>query len=208
MIAIPADTPYCIDATEVTVAQYHEFFRDGTKPALPLECAGKTGYDSFNSDADPKFPAEAEWCDAWSYCAWAGKHLCGKIGGGATPMGGLGLTGTSQWYRACSRDSTREYPYGPYVAGNCNDGNPSGSLGEVGSFKKCEGGYDGIFDMSGNLAEWENACTPAPDGGTHDEDLCAYRGGESTSPPGDVKCAAEATSPRSFGIYGIRCCYG
>jgi hypothetical protein len=53
-------------------------------------------------------------------------------------------------------------------------------MAEVGQFVNCHGTsspYDQIFDMAGNIEEWEDNCvttgaTPTP------EDLCTLRGGE------------------------------
>ncbi len=43
----------------------------------------------------------------------------------------------------------------------------------VGSYPQCTGGYPGLVDMSGNVAEWEDSCEKAT-GGT---DYCRLRGG-------------------------------
>ena len=74
-----------------------------------------------------------------------------------------------------------------------------------GSMKKCEGGYPGVFDMVGNIKEWENACN----GTTGASDICRRRGGgfnELDDPSTD--CAYDETDTRNFRSYtsGIRCC--
>lgn len=105
-----------------------------------------------------------DYCDAVAYCAWAGGHLCGKIGGGTLDVTSdqFDTNATdpelSEWYRACSNAGAQLYPYGDtYMAGTCNDTN--GHIEAVGTFSGCEGGYPDIFDMSGNVGEWEDACT-------------------------------------------------
>jgi formylglycine-generating enzyme required for sulfatase activity len=64
----------------------------------------------------------------------------------------------SEWYRACSNAGTLLYPYGTsFEHLRCNDTN--GHVEVVGTFTACEGGYEAVFDMSGNVNEWEDACT-------------------------------------------------
>jgi formylglycine-generating enzyme len=83
LVGIPAPTgPYCIDSTEVTVEQYQKFV--ATQPSLagqPASCAFNTSVGEAG-DPDTKTarkPMLVNWCNAWLYCAWAGKRLCGRI---------------------------------------------------------------------------------------------------------------------------------
>jgi formylglycine-generating enzyme len=120
-----------------------------------------------------------DWCDASAYCADQGKRLCGGVGGVTIPIEYDAETTlhvnpqpkTSAWYLACSRGGERKYPYGAaYDADACNG--ESGLLRDARPSGGCEGGYPGLFDMSGNIEEWEDACdSTAPDA------ACMRRGG-------------------------------
>jgi formylglycine-generating enzyme len=122
-------------------------------------------------------------CDARAYCTWAGKRLCGEITGGMLDVtegvteGVHADADRSQWYRACSKAGAQAYPYeGTYQPGLCADAAVSPNhIHDVGSQEGCIGGYAGVVDMSGNVGEWEDACTrfgnPAP------LETCLVRGG-------------------------------
>jgi hypothetical protein len=170
MVAI--ESRYCIDSTEVTHQQYFDFLRDGRRPPasqLPAHCAG----NDLNPDDDAgwsvpvgraRFPVNhVDWCDAYTYCAWAGKRLCGKIGGKELSVADARDFRVSQWVRACTKGGTQEFPYpGAYDPARCDTGKPEDpdQTHEVGR-RTCEGGYPGIFDMSGNVQEWIDLCTGA-----------------------------------------------
>jgi hypothetical protein len=69
----------------------------------------------------------------------------------------------------------------------------------------CIGGSPGLYDMSGNVAEWEISC----DGAT---DECLVRGGAFDGLAVDVACTSSRQVPRipgSLSDYqkiGVRCC--
>ena len=74
----------------------------------------------------------------------------------------------------------------------------------VGWNSACEGGFTGLLDLSGNVAEWEDSCnTAVPGSGT-----CRLRGGSVVSPLEDARCQSDATiSGGAWDDYvGIRCC--
>jgi len=84
--------------------------------------------------------AGLSWVEAQARCTQAGKHLCTE----------------AQWEKACKGPMGYIYPYGDtYDNTKCwtemgyNDGQPSAS----GARRRCKSGY-GVFDMSGNVAEW------------------------------------------------------
>ena len=176
-------TSFCIDATEVTNAQYAAFL--ATNPPASLapspECAYATSFTPSS-----QWPAAAnkasmpvvwvDWCDAYAFCAWSGKHLCGAIGGGSSSKANAANKAVDEWYVACSMDGANVYPYGgnSYVQGKCNDSaSGANALRAVASFTGCEGGYSGIFDMNGNAYEWTDACDVAVGA----SDSCMIRGG-------------------------------
>ena len=214
---VRVDAGFCIDTTEVTNAQYAPFLAslDGGSDAgdVPSFCAWKTGYvPSTWSGTPPTHPAGAEdlpvhavdFCDAWMFCRWAGKRLCGTLDGKPTPPAEVADAQASAWTWACSAGGARVYPYGATYDGTaCNTDDIIGEPVKVGSFVKCEGGYPGIFDMSGNAWEWDDSCDPGGPNAT-----CRLRGGSVTRGEGEVRCTTALTTSRNdnAGNNGIRCC--
>jgi formylglycine-generating enzyme len=201
---------YRIDATEVTAGQYAQFLAVEFAPGyfdsvLPAGCEFKT---DFTPTGFPAVPPETipvtgvDWCDAYAYCHWAGKHLCGKIGGGPAELNEVQNAATNEWYRACSGGGLTNYPYAVgYNPSACNtvDANWE-QLTNVGSLATCQGGYPGIFDMSGNVWEWTNAC--------NGNDECRRRGGSLYSNAVNARCGIDSVRPRNYRAdsQGFRCC--
>src|SRR5262249_20621322 len=104
----------------------------------------------------------------------------------------------------------RPFPYGQtHDRTACNTGQPEGgpvALGTtapVGSFTRCEGGFDGIFDMVGNVTEWENACDGVTSAGAGQ---CVTRGGSYRIVYDPCISASPATITSASLDWGIRCC--
>src|SRR5262249_41310403 len=123
-------------------------------------------------DKDDYPVANVDYCDAVAYCAWAGRRLCGKIGGGHVAQGDLSDPTQDEWYNACSAGGVKGFPYGivtePTACNTIEYG--AGDALPVASLSTCEGGWPGIYDMVGNVAEWEDC----DGGGTG---WCRLRGG-------------------------------
>ena len=128
--------------------------------------------------------------DARALCKSKGKDLCTA----------------AQWVRACSGDAKRSFPYGDsYSSGAC----AAGMDGETqlqpllsGSYSRCRT-PEGIYDMSGNAAEWTD--------GPSDKEIIF--GGDWTSPTKYAKdflsCRARSLPPPGDKErLGVRCCKG
>jgi formylglycine-generating enzyme required for sulfatase activity len=203
---------FCIDSTLVSQADYAPFLHAETLGKIPLPgiCAAKTGYGPPLSCATPfdeKSPLPVvcvDWCDAYAYCAWAGKRLCGHIGGGSNPYDSFADAAASQWYAACSQNGRFTYPYGSnYDPRACNGADLGlGKTTVPGLLSTCAS-YPGLFDMSGNVFEhedsWEN------DGGTV---FVRARGGGYRSNKVDLACnGGNWNSPLGENEFtGLRCC--
>ncbi len=209
---------YCIDSTEVTNAHYKEFViaKAGATSGQPPECSWNT---DFTPTIDTGYPwpppdhrlnapvVEADWCDAAAYCRWAGKRLCGRIGGGALASSETKTSQRSEWLTACSKGGERAFPYGDEYDRNACTGDIARDTGStnVGSRVSCEGGVGGIFDMSGNAEEWIDACA-STDGANDD---CAVQGGSWEDGEATLSCIGSArVFKRSYGwrSRGFRCC--
>ena len=176
----------CIDAYEYTIENFAAFLNDrGHNECDGFYCRMMgfevtyitNMYESINNGDTPEYiVAEAikdidgglfqvtdgledfpvglvTWYGANRACRWEGKRLCPR----------------DVWYAACSHGGKYHYPYGgttggvdseggfykDYVPDNCNTGG-YGYTSQVGTFPDCEGGYDGIFDLAGNVEEWIN----------------------------------------------------
>lgn len=192
---------FCIDSTEVTNASYNVFVGvTGGSPAsgvvdasVPTGCAGNVTFNRLTGagDASTEPASNIDWCDAFAFCAWAGKRLCGKtVGGDAS---------TGEWFTACSNGGAQTHAYGNgYVAGACNE-DATGTLmaAPVGSFPGCEGGVPGIVDMNGNVRELIDDC---------DLTTCSAAGGYYFAPT--TGCAVSALVAKSVAgaATGFRCC--
>ncbi|WP_437659583.1 formylglycine-generating enzyme family protein [Sorangium sp. So ce1182] len=211
---------YCIDQYEVTKQEYDLFMQANPVLAgLPAACAGNI-YRPSNGwpYTEGRVPVNyVDWCDAYAYCAYVGKHLCGRIGGGESSPADAANASRSEWFNACSGQGTNEYPYGHTYEAKCKVGDPTGEFARkpvpptpLPPVPACEGGVTGLYQMSGNAAEWENSCDA--------EGRCLIRGGsraserdagEATTEFRDVRCDAVESAPRLDNTdpdISFRCC--
>jgi len=231
----PDGGAYTIDAFEVTFAQYrawldtkpsvtgqtpecswNDSFEPGIQSArdafvdagIMLGDGGECAPDTL-STLKPNRPVVCiDWCDAVAFCAAMNKRLCSRLNGGTldvTDQTPASDPNKDEWFRACSNAGANAYPYGStYRDGACNDQNLHPV--EVGTFPECQGGVPGVFDMSGNVDEWENACTSF--NAADPVQNCLSRGGAFFSDSNQLACAGLRDHPRGSlsDITGFRCC--
>ena len=197
----------CIDATEVTVADY-VLFTAAKRDVLPAKdpCSWVTTLepdDLEKQKTQPTFPiVNVHFCHASLYCTWAEKRLCGRVGGGRVAPGDAGANPqTNEWLRACTYDGEQRYSYGKDVEADLCPGKP----GPVATRTACGGAYPGLFDMVGNVGEWVDGCEEGnPAGPQHD--ACTVLGTEYTQ--GEASCYDyDEVSRYGLSKYiGFRCC--
>jgi formylglycine-generating enzyme required for sulfatase activity len=209
---------FCIDTTEVTVAQFNAFILDaggffvGTPPGA-CDAAGPVPPAADQTPANQDLPVGTLGaCHAWSYCQWAGKRLCGTLGDGG-PIG-FGAAATDlEWVYACVNGANNyAYPYGEqYDAQACNADHADGGRVPVKSMTGCHGvapPYDQIYDMVGNVWEFVADLT------ANDGNVSAKGGAWTTT--GDAMASAgggclvvtsfQGASTFNFDRSGFRCC--
>jgi hypothetical protein len=147
-----------------------------------------------------------DWCDAFAFCKAVGKRLCGRIGGGPFSTHALADDTQSQWGNACASGPAKNlYPYGPVYDGNACNGVSfllvtTSMVGTIATCQSSVQGYAGVFDLSGNVAEFEDSC---------EAESCRIRGGAFFKGKDGLVC-----SPSSSGLIqhtafvgvGFRCC--
>jgi formylglycine-generating enzyme required for sulfatase activity len=219
LVAVEADgASYCVDSTEVTSADYAAWLETNPdRDAQPeVICGWNTDFTPggswpkpFEESTEPV--TQIDWCDARAYCAGVGKRLCGAIGGGPHAFGDPNNPITDMWFRACTAGGTRTYPYGSTfdpeacIGGDYGDSPVLAAL-PVKTATGCVGGVPGLYDIAGNVNEWEDSC----DAETGAGDSCRWRGGSYYSLDPDPACSTNEGTPvrtsRSARI-GIRCCF-
>ena len=185
-----------IDATEVTVGQYKACVDAGVCHADDIAVQPDSPCN-YGTPARADQPMNCvSWTDADAYCRFTGERLCKE----------------DEWFAACRGPNLQDYPYGKaYVAGACKAKPRTGTgvavaderTEKVGASPGCEGGYPGLWDMAGNVAEWVDSCNG---------DYCHFYGGAflENDPVADFAsckrvCAGNQKSFRSSTI-GFRCC--
>lgn len=213
----------CVDQTEVSLDDFETFTKDASyTPPSGLSygsCVTNPPLRFQHVSGDPPgTPARGvTHCGAKAFCDWAGKHLCGKLGGGVASPTTTSSPVADEWTRGCMGGTTpRAYPYG---AGNtqapmvCNDDQfltggasckdtSSCVLEPVAAPTSCKS-TQGVVRMLGNVYEWSDAC---------DESAspveCQIRGGSYTEFHSDVSCYLSRGQPfgESNPDIGFRCC--
>jgi len=143
----------------------------------------------FPNKAKVKPTAGFSWKQASDTCRAQKKRLCSE----------------AEWERACKGPSNARFPYGrAFDAEACNTEDTSETPREVGAsgaFPRCVSAF-GVFDLSGNLAEWTDT------GWDEDSADRTAKGGAANRPGWDARCAARTRrSPgKKEPTLGFRCC--
>jgi formylglycine-generating enzyme required for sulfatase activity len=217
--ALGTDYGFCIDRAEVSHQSYRAFWRavdEGNFDPAPVlaerpECSFKaSGAGAFvpafgdlleadwDNTAHPLLPiVSVDWCDAYAYCAYAGKRLCGGVNGSTIAY--KQEQPRNEWYLACSNGDQRSFCYaddGDNVPAGCVSGagneascpaydpNACASEGDCNGWRglweeseasTCGAANPALVNLSGNVAEWVDACEEvAATPGTY---RCEARGG-------------------------------
>ena len=111
-----------------------------------------------------------DWYAANSACTKAGKRLCSR----------------DELIDICKGPNDYTYPYGNnYQSAYCNGKDyGEGGIVPTGSLSACEGDYDGIFDLSGNVMEWTSSCW---------ETKCSVVNGAYNNSEDFLKCGVETS---------------
>ncbi|MBN2191268.1 MAG: SUMF1/EgtB/PvdO family nonheme iron enzyme [Polyangiaceae bacterium] len=196
---------YFIDSTEVTVAQYAEFLaaKAGDTSGQPEVCAWNDHFERDYEEGGDDWPVtQVDWCDATAYCKWADKHLCRGLDGAALDQDELYDASKSQWIRACGGPSGSIFPN---PSPDCNNSGGWGDVAAVATFPGCEGYFEGLFDMVGNVAEWVDSC----EGTEGASDICPLLGGSIQEAKGSCPMYAyQYPRDATAGTFGFRCCSG
>jgi formylglycine-generating enzyme len=229
MVPIPGPTTatnYNIDSTEVTRKQYAMWLATTNAATLSAQDSATCGWNTdfapssscmtsshvcmTNCDNHPQVCVD--WCDAYAYCKGVGKRLCGRIGGGPNQFADYASASLSAWYRACSSGGSFTYPYAnTYSGATCNGfdywGSPSTyTTLAVGTLSGCQAAapYDGAYDLSGNVWEWEDSCDSTTAGESAN---CRVRGGSFHDVSPYLVCGYGVGSRNTvLDSAGLRCC--
>jgi formylglycine-generating enzyme len=218
MVRLPEG--YCIDRTEVTRVQYEAWLATNpTTAGQDSRCAWNTTFTPpawcaavacQGADCGGHPQTCVDWCDAYAYCKAVGKRLCGARAGGPVEFDdGYADANQSQWFNACSSGGAQAFPYGDtYDKTRCN-GSDSGlaKTAPTGSLVGCQSAvpaYGSVFDLSGNVDEWEDACN----GAAGPTDKCRLRGGSYGTYYLGMDCNQDFSLRRDLitQTQGIRCC--
>ncbi len=176
---LSADEPLKLQATRLSFALHHGMAHVGD--------VFVDRYEYPNHEGTPPVTG-VDWPDAVKLCERAGKHLCTE----------------EEWQTACAGPQHLKFPYGPSLEkGRCLSKKPKVKAPVVaGSFKRCAGAA-GVFDLSGNVAEWTASAV------REGEPQRIIRGGSFAQSDAKLACdARDYLLPGQGGAphLGLRCC--
>jgi formylglycine-generating enzyme required for sulfatase activity len=212
MVRVPLG--YCVDRTEVTRAAYAAWLE--TTPQAERQsqkCVWNESFVPYRNwpapELNPSTPVTwVDWCDADAYCRGVGKRLCSELPKAAEARR-IGLR--SQLSLACATSAENLYPYGnDYDEAACNGFDArNGAPVPVATMKRCQSsapGYAGVYDLSGNVSEWEDSCLDEAGSGQHT--FCRVRGGSFALIGEFLTCHRHQVVTRGnpAADIGFRCC--
>jgi len=144
---------YYIDKYEVTNQQYKEFV-DAMQGRVNIPPPAYWKGAVYPKD-QARFPVHTvHWYAAAAYCRWRGKRLPTE----------------AEWEKAARGIDGREFPWGnEYSADKSNNQSNFGGPVAVGSYEEGKSPY-GLYDMTGNVAEWVEDWYKAYPGGESHQD--------------------------------------
>lgn len=158
--------------------------------ALRTETTKAYCIDTHEFPGKGKMPTvNVTYQEAQDYCLLRKKRLCTEL----------------EWERACKGESIYRYPYGnhfePSFCNTRDEKNKNRLVVAGGQFAQCRNSF-GLYDMSGNVAEWTDSSYRP---GVEPKSI---RGGAANRPDWAVRCAsrsaAEPTQRKD--TLGFRCC--
>ncbi len=172
-----------------------DFYIDVYEASRPDATANSAGTDESHLCGIPnRLPwTGATFDEAKGACQASGKRLCH----------------ITELEAACAGATNRTYPYGNvYVGGNCNGIDAPGSApAPTGSFPNCLSS-DGVYDLSGNVAEWSDHKSGSTTGNPK-YDIMSLQGGSYLTPFNGLTCKFDfdviSTNAVLPGL-GFRCC--
>jgi len=198
---------FYMDQHEVTNAQFCEFLSDGHAACWNKEQEIEKKGGKFVPKPDKeRWPVYCvAWQEADAYAKWAGKRLPTE----------------AEWEWAAAGKERRKFPWGneDITPERANYGGKIGHPMAVGSFPTGKT-PDGLFDMSGNVAEWcrdwfdagyyakaPEDDPPGPEKAGEPKPRRVRRGGCFAMEPADQTCAARGASAPNYRpkCIGFRC---
>lgn len=186
---------FCIDQTEVTVADYEACVDAGgcEAPRALSGCNwGVAGQDNHPVTC-------IDWPRADAYCRWAGKRLPSEW----------------EWEFAARGSSGRDYPWGDETPSsqylNWRYEAAGGATTNVGSYPMGQTPDTHVFDLAGSVWEWTGSvwCDSKAPGATCQQGTYTARGGSFGSTY-DIHVRSAWRDPDSAGDhrFGFRCAFG
>ena len=226
---------FCIDNHETTQGEYSQFLKDlaaWDPPGQYPPCAGlprkpreniiseQQPFDAgcppgaFLPETTPNQPVSCvSYCDAYAFCAWAGKRLCGGIvdGGAIAPTVEQfdktvpNAPAVHEWGYVCS--SRGAQPSGAAATSECVTAKggwkaPSYDAAAPTSCVPSESEFATVVNMTGGLSEWLGGTYATKDGLTFSAVAAPYAYPDFPR-CGDVGITAAGAIDGSM---GIRCC--